>query len=212
MTEQIEISATDKSSSRRGSFYVIRPDIRGGGKGHGLRIANEDRLWAPGWAVMLPPDGNPDQYPEKPQLVHIPKFGRMPRDVEIFSGIWIVSELAKKIFESIDPEGFAFTACDFTLANGSHGDQHYLCNVIRVLDALDEEASKLKITVNDDYVNGKYYDRSGGATLIFKKNIVGAAHVFRTPFALTVFCDRVFRDAIRAAKLTGVWLTDTADC
>ncbi|MDO5693610.1 MAG: DUF1629 domain-containing protein [Pseudomonadota bacterium] len=211
MTDQTAIPVTYYHTPPKGRFYTIETDIRGGGKGHGLEIANENKLCAPGRIVMMPPNGNPDQYPEKPHLVHDPKSGRMPRDLEGLAGIWIVSEQAKQVFESVDPEGFAFTACDFTLSDGSPGPQRYLCGILRTLDALDEEASRLKIKVGD-YVNGKYYSLAGGASLVFKEDVVGSAHIFQTPYSGETFCTRTFRDAVKAAGLTGVWLTDAAKC
>src|SRR5690606_14999572 len=48
MTDDAAISASDSSASQKGKFYLIQPDIRGGGKGHGLEIANEERLCPPG--------------------------------------------------------------------------------------------------------------------------------------------------------------------
>ena len=53
----------------------------------------------------------------------------MPRDLEEFSGIWIVSEPLKQLFEQMDAEAFAFVACDFSLADGSRGPQYYLGDV-----------------------------------------------------------------------------------
>ena len=88
--------------------------------------------------------------------------------------------------------------------------QYYFCGVLRTLDALDEAASRLKIKVGD-YVNGKYYSLSGGANLVFKEDVVGSAHVFRTPFADTVFCDRALHDAVTAADVKGVEFLDAAD-
>jgi hypothetical protein len=201
-----------KRPSQKGKFFCIRPDIRGGGKGHGLVIANEDKLALPGRHTISLPNGDPGQYPEKPILLYVRKMGRLPRDMEGLGGIWILSEPLKQAFEAVDPEGFTFVASDFILADGSPAPQRYLCNVVRTLDALDEEASKLKIETSDDYVNGKFYSRAGGASLAFREAIVGSAHIFRTPFSDQVFCDRVLCDALKRAKLTGVWLTDAADC
>lgn len=208
MNDRAAIPVTVGSAFRKGEFYDIGPDLRGGGKGHGLEIVNYDRLWAPGWEVMLPPNGDPEQYPEKPQLIHDPELGAMPRDLEGLAGLWIVSGRAKKVLETVDPEGFAFAACDFELADGSAGDLRYLCNVIRELDALDEGASKLKIKVGGDYAKGKHYSFAGGASLVFKKDVVGSAHVFRTPFSGMAFCDRALHDAVVDAKLTGFWFID----
>lgn len=194
-----------------GRFFIIQPSFWGGGKIPGIEIANKTRLRIPGTYIIEPPNGDPDQYPERPQLVHVPKLGGLPRDFEDIAGMWIVSEALKRVFESVDPEGFAFAACDFTLADATLGPRYYFCGVLRTLDALDESASRLKIEVGD-FVNGKYYDRSGGANLVLREDVITPAHVFMTPFALDVFCDRTLHDAVVAADLSGVRFIDAADC
>ena len=211
MNDQSPIPVSIGSSSQKGKFYDIGPDLRGGGKGHGLEVANADRLAPPGTRIIDIPNGDPDQYPERPQLILGPESGGMPRDLEGLAGIWIISERAKAVFEAVDSSGFVFVDCDFTLADGSPGDQRYLCNVNRMLDALDEGASKLKIKISDDYAKGKHYSFAGGASLVFKEDVVGSTHIFRTPFSGMVFCDRVLHDAVINAKLTGFWFIDAAD-
>jgi hypothetical protein len=204
-------SVTTASAFESGKFFIIEPSFWGGGGIPGLEIANKVNLRLPGTYMIEPPNGDPDQYSERPQLVHVPELGGMPRDFEDLFGMWIVSERLKRVFESTGPDGFAFAACDFTLADGSAGPPYYFCGVLRSLDALDEDASRLKIEVGD-FVNGKYYDRSGGASLIFRKDAVGTAHVFLTPFSLDVFCDHVLRDAVVASGVQGVRFTDVIDC
>ena len=201
-------------SSQQGKFFVINPSWWGGGGFPRVRIVNEDRLRTKGTYMFEPPNGDPNQYPEKPHLVHEPVRGNragLVRDFECLFGQWIVSEELKQVFETVDPDGFAFAACDYTLADGSAGPQWYFCGVLRTLDSLDEAASRLKIRTGE-YVNGKYYDLSGSACLVFKRRIVGSAHIFLTPHAPTVFCDRIMRDALKAAKLKGVKLQDATDC
>nr|WP_292015518.1 DUF1629 domain-containing protein [Mesorhizobium sp.] len=128
--------------SRR--FFKFDSDLRGG-KGHGVRIANEDALITPGLIVFAPPPAKGHGFaelPEKPQLVHYPKEGKMPRDLEILHGYLIVSERLKRVFEDVDAAGFEFVDCDFTLADGSQGPKYYLADVVRVLDAIDEARRK----------------------------------------------------------------------
>ncbi|UUF00374.1 DUF1629 domain-containing protein [Xanthomonas hortorum pv. pelargonii] len=119
------------------------------------------------------------------------------------------------MFESIDPKGFAFAACDFTLADGSPGPQHYLCEVVRSLDALDEDASRVKIKYERDHQTEedlKFYSVSGGASLVFKEEVVGDAHIFRQfRLGTDAICDRVLADALNAANLDGVEIRDAAD-
>jgi Protein of unknown function (DUF1629) len=211
MFSNAPIPVATGNTFEKGKFFIIEPSFWGGGKSPGLEIANESRLALPGAHTVEPPNGDPNQYPERPHLIHMPEQGGLPRDFENLYGIWIVSEALKRVFESIDPDGFVFVACDFTLSDGTPGPAHYFCNAMRTLDALDEAASRLKIKVGD-YVNGKYYSLAGGASLVFKQDIIGSAHVFRTPFADTVFCDRALYDAVTAANVAGVEFLDVANC
>ncbi|WP_115563168.1 imm11 family protein [Xanthomonas arboricola] len=215
MNEENAIPVTIASISHEGKFFVLEPSFWGNGKVAGLEIANEKKLRLPGSFVVEPPNGDPDQYPEKPHLIHVPALGGMPRDFENLFGIWIVSDALKAVFENVDPEGFAFTACDFTLADGSPGPQRYLCDVVRTLDALNEEASRVKVKYERDHQSGedvKLYSAAGGASLVFNENVVGNTHVFRQErLGTDAICDRALADALSAANLDGVRLRDAAD-
>lgn len=216
MISETPVPATVASVSRKGKFFVVEPSLWAGGRGPGIEIANEEALWPSGMNTMDPPNGDPGQYPERPHLIHVPELGGMPRDFEALAGIWIVSEALKHVFESIDAEGFAFAACDFTLADGSPGPQYFLCDVVRSLDALDEAASRVKIRYEHDHQTGedlKFYSVAGGASLVFDESVVSGAHVFRqVRIGVEPICDRVFRDAVTAADLSGVRFVDAVDC
>ncbi|MBB4128683.1 hypothetical protein GGR77_004014 [Xanthomonas translucens] len=215
MNEQTAIPVTIASTSHKGKFFVLEPSFWGSGKQPGIEIANKKQLRLPGTFMIEPPNGDPDQYPEKPHLVQAPELGGMPRDFEKVAGKWIVSDALKQVFESVDPQGFAFAPCNFTLADGSTGPQYYLCGVLRSLDALDEEDSQVKIEYERDHQSGedlKFYSVAGGASLVFRKDIVGDAHVFQQPrLGLDAICDAVLADALRAANLDGVRLRDAAE-
>ncbi|PNV26418.1 imm11 family protein, partial [Xanthomonas citri] len=60
---------------------------------------------------------------------------------------------------------------------------------------------RIKIEIDDDYVNGKFYSVGGGASLAFRPEVVGQAHVFLTPFSSFVICDRAFKDAVHDAGI-----------
>lgn len=197
---------------KKGLFYLLRPDIRGGGPGHGLALANDAALRGPSGGVVLPPSGDPGQYPEVPRLVQTNARAALPRDLIGLGGLWVVSDLLKAVFEDTDPQGFAFAACDFVLADGTPGPPRHLCGVLRTLDAVDEAASVLTIKTGD-YVNGKHYSMAGSAKFAFRNEVVAGARAFRTPYSgREVFCDRVLRDALKASGATGLWLVDAADC
>lgn len=193
-------------------FYVLGPDLRGGGKGHGLVFENEKKLLTPPRLIVRPADGGFPVLREKPRIVYDRKEGDPPRDIESsLSGYWFISERLKQVFESVDPDGFAFAECDYILPDGSKGPTHYLCDVVRTLDALDEEKSKVRIHLEPS--GRKTYSLLGGASLIFEEEILGRSSVFRTPYSLNIFCDSVLHDACKAVepKLKGVRFRDASD-
>ena len=215
MKEDTALPATIASTCKKREFFVVEPASWSNGQGTGIKIANEEKLLDPGMNTMNPPDGEAGQYPERPHLIHVPELGGMPRDLEEISGIWITSTALKRVFESVDPFGFAFAPCEFTLADGSPGPQYFLCDVIRSLDALNEDASRVKIKYEHDHQTGeelRFYSVAGGASLVFNEEIVAGAHIFRQErIGLGPICDRVLFDALNAASFNGVRLRDAAD-
>ena len=194
------------------------PDVRRGGHGHGVVFENIDQLLNPPRRILRPATGGFPELRQKPRLVYDPAAGDPPQDLEGgLSGYWLVSDRLKSVLEGMDPEGFAFVECDYLLQDGSQGPPYFLCDVVRVLDALDEAASTLRIEVSDDFVGGKYYNFAGGISLAFRKEAVGNAHVFRTPYSGNyVICDRRLRDAVQGAiggsgGSGGLWFEDAAD-
>ncbi|MDA8454311.1 DUF1629 domain-containing protein [Acidovorax sp. GBBC 3334] len=202
---------------KAGEFYVISSDVRGGGPGHGVVFENEKGLRPAGQGIIRPRDGGFPPLGETPRLLYDKRQGRMPEDLQGgFSGYWLTSEPLKQLLESVDPDGFAFVPCEFVLEDGSQGPPYFLCDVVRTLDALDEAASTVKI-LTEGYSAGKHYSMAGGASLSFFKDVIGSAHVFRTPYnSRLVICDRVLRDALldggfgKAPNSRGVWLEDAA--
>lgn len=205
--------------ARKGEYFILVPDMRRRGKGHGVVFQNIDRLLCPPRRILKPVKGGFPDLKEKPKLYYDPAVGEPPQDLEGgLSGYWLVSERLKNVFEQVDAGSFAFVECDYRLKDGSPGPRFFLCDVVRVLDALDEQNSKLLIEVSDDFVGGKYYNFAGGISLVFRSEVVGDAHVFRTPYSGNyVICDGVMRAAVQAAGITrkgdsaGLWFEDAAD-
>ena len=211
MTTDFASTTNQEHEANSGHFYVIGPDIRTRDS-HGVVFANVEDLLTPPRRILRPEQGGFPTLRAPPLLVHDPAQGEMPRDLEAtFSGYWLVSEELKNAFQSTDPEGFAFLRCDFRLADGTQGAPHYLCDIVRTLDALDEDKSQLRIVVSDEYSNGKYYHMGGGAKLVFKADQIGEAHVFRTPYSAKIFCDHVLHVVIISQALTGIWFVDASD-
>lgn len=212
---------TDDNKPKKGEFYILQPDMRRGGPMHGVVIENIKTLLTPPRGILRPEVGGFPPLREAPRLVYDPKRGPPPEDLEGgMSGYWLVSERLRDVFVRTDPHAFEFVPCEFTpgSGNGFHGSKYYLCDVVRVLDALDEESSKLKIKISDEYVKGKFYSLVGGASLAFKKDVLKGAHVFRTPYSGThVFCDNFIRSSVEEAGIGlgdrsgGLWFSDVFD-
>ncbi|MGE6335148.1 DUF1629 domain-containing protein [Stenotrophomonas sp. NPDC077659] len=186
-----------------GEFFLLMPDTTRPGRGHGVEIENEDELLQSPRLILRPEDGGFPPLKERPRLVLKPKVGDPPEDLEGgMSGYWLVSDRLRAVFISNDPGAFEFVRCDYRLPDGRDGPAYYLCDVVREVDAVDEGASTLRVVIDEDYAGGKFYDLRGGASLAFKKDVLGGAHVFRTPYSGDlVYCDRKFREAIRAAGI-----------
>ncbi len=110
----------------------------------------------------------------------------------------------------------SFLRCDFRWSRGEYDGQAYsLCDVVRVLDALDEERSRLKIAIREDErysdFGKKYYSTLGGGDLVFRNEAIGEAHVFRMAYMeYAVISDQIMKNAFRAAGLRGILFDDVS--
>jgi hypothetical protein len=161
--------------------------------------------------VVLSPDGQglrPPEgrrgfpiYPEKPRVViGMRKEGPPPSDIELCHAYWLISDRLKSVFEAIDPQAFAFQACDVRVSDGSPGPVHWLCDVVRVLDAFGEP------TLQVIEGRGLRYRgvRSIREDLVFNESIIEKSHVFRTRIGRQVFCDQIMKDACKGAGIKGI--------
>ena len=217
MNETEELQVTTQNRPKKGEFYILRPDMRGGGRGNGVEFENEDAVPLPAYMSDPSERGGLAALTVAPRLRYDSRIGDMPNDMHSgLKGYWLVSEPLKQVFQSVDPDGFAFVRCSFLLKDGSEAPPHYLCEVVRMLDAIDEAASTVKVLTG--YPNGKYYRVAGGASFAFKREVIGTAHVFRTPYTSNPFCDRFLRDALinngfgKSSKTRGMWLLDASVC
>lgn len=203
----------------KGKFFAV--NFSYSGYVHDVTLINEDDLVWDDELVMFPPGRRPERpYPTIPRLgfKKDSKKRKLPEDFGGVVGFWLISERLKQVFERVDPQGFVFVPCEFIFPDGRQGPQYYLCDVIRIVDALDEKASKLKIIISEEYAKGKHYSFLGLPKIAFKEDRLKGVHVFKTPYNTNqVFCDRVLRDAILAVgeskedRIRGLSLDDAAN-
>nr|WP_258719550.1 MULTISPECIES: DUF1629 domain-containing protein [unclassified Bradyrhizobium] len=174
---------------------------------------------APGWEmenlavlaggrqVLIPPPGRGFvPFPEPPRLVIDKSLGRAPTDWELFHDYHLVSDRMKSLLEVLDMEGVRFVRCETRYRDGRAAPTYWLCDVVRVLDAVDEAKSVLEIEYPTP--GRKVYNLRGRSSLVFKEDSVGAAHIFRLLFYPTIVCDQVAKDACKEAGMRGIGFTD----
>jgi Protein of unknown function (DUF1629) len=192
----------------RRRFYAVRFQV--GPRGSGFRLLNDERLFSSGGPLtFVQPPGQRGfrNYPETPVFLADSKLGRTHRDFEGYSGYWFISDHMKSVLESVDRGAFVFLRCDMRSPDGQKLPARWLCDVIRVLDALDEEKSTARIGIADD--GSKVYRILGREKLIFKEEVVGQFHVFSMKYHGFIICDEEMKKACKSAEVTGLSFQST---
>lgn len=208
MVDEATVSRAKRPRARKRRFYAIGPDFRVG-RGPGFRVEDES---------VLPPYR---EYRLPASTPHVPyvfdkSVGSMPYDLELCYHWWLISDRTKAVFERLDPEAFVFVPCDVRMPHSRYeGPNYWLCDVARVLDALDESQSRLRIGIRDDvgYIDHgkKYYELCCDSKLVFKEDVVGGAHIFRMAYAdAKIICDQEFKDACKSAGLRRIRFRDVS--
>lgn len=141
-----------------------------------------------------------DRYPESPTFL---LTGKDKRDFWQYCYYWFINERMKDFLERYDPTAFEFLKCEIKLSDGSSGPAHWLCDVVRVRDALVEEKSP-GMDVNADTIGQKYYNLGTGV-LTFDEDVVGPHHVFHLMHSQHyAVCDEDFKRACKDAGLKGI--------
>ena len=197
---------TRERKPRERKFFVV--DGQTASRASGFEVLNGDKLISGGVAAFLPAPGLPfREYLEQPLFLADEKRGRIHRDLEIHSGFWFISEKMRSVLQAVDPEAFSLIECSIQSPDGSRQPPRWLCDVVRVLDALDEMQSKVRVGVADN--GSKYYLRGGDEKLIFDQAVVGASHIFRMKYCESrVICDEELRLACKSADLKGISFVD----
>jgi Protein of unknown function (DUF1629) len=207
MSDEKSKPIAKRRQARNRTFYVMSFNYRRGGMpGYFL----EDESVLPPGLERLP------DFVEPPHFIFDEAVGDLPGDLEQYDDFWLISDRTKLAFESFDPAAFSFVPCDVRVTNGVwNGPRYWLCDVVRVLDALDEAKSRLKIGIQEDAryrdFGKKFYSFLAGAELVFREDAVGDAHVFRMAYSeSTVICDQELRGACKSAGLKGILFKDVS--
>jgi hypothetical protein len=148
---------------------------------------------------------------ETPLFAISSEWGRLPlADVEAAIGrnLWLISDRCKAVFEAIDPGAFEFQAIEIIGPDGQQSSKtsHWLCDVVRYLDALDVAKSNARLEILADGVK-RILTRPGSE--VFRATEVEDSQVFRLMHApYKKYVTEKVAEAIRAASLSGFMLCD----
>jgi len=205
-------SGTKRPPNLSRRFFEVTPDWRLL-RPPGFTLENEAKLLQ-GRPILGPEPGKRGfpSYPEPPRILIDRKLGRALRDFEQYSAYWLISDRLKRVLQAVDANGCAFVRCDVRFGQGAVEQGYWLFDVIRILDAVDESASRLSIVRDHRSCGGRYYRFSRGASIIFKPDVVASAHIFGLAFARSAMsCDQVLKDACNREGIKGISFTDATD-
>ncbi|RRU05500.1 DUF1629 domain-containing protein, partial [Stenotrophomonas sp. 278] len=160
MTNVLRVGGDDGNAPRPNEFFIINCDCNA--PVHGVKFVNEEKLRPAGQAFVRPDDGGFPEFPEAPLFRATLESHELRDFYSSFEGYWLVSEKLRRVMEAVDEKGVQFVSTKFIQVDGSEDAKFYLCDVTRVLDAVDEEASDVRI-LTDGFPKGKFYRLAGGA-------------------------------------------------
>jgi hypothetical protein len=125
---------------------------------------------------------------------------------------FFVSTRAKQLFETLDPDGFAFAACETTTRRTLEVEPYWMCAVNRVVPEFDEEHS---VFINEGPDHGQLIsgrqtilDSSKAFDIHMKAGMPDNYQAFwLMQYGAYFIFSEVIVDAWRAAKMTGLNFT-----
>jgi hypothetical protein len=182
-------------------------------RGAGWRLVNAEKMAKNDQPGLLSVSNRferefPD-YAEPPRFHVSKRFGRKLHDFEKNGAFWMVSNRAKEVLIRISPKDFKFLAVETIVDEGDEPLVLWLCEVVTILDAVDEARSHVSVAQSGDGFRSHLI--SGISQLEFNETIVGEHHAFRLLTSPgTIVMDDFFRENIKREGLKGLSFRDAA--
>lgn len=147
--------------------------------------------------------------PEKPVIILHRDCKIASRDIDLMRAFWIVSERCKDAMLSVDLSAFDFLECDCFDHKGNQLEARWLCVVMRTLDVLDEEVTKVIIARGPNGAKGYHINSYDNIVLKMKEipnntQIFNMAHILRKIISTTAFKDEMKYKGIKNFLFTDV--------
>ena len=206
--ERPDLSQAANQADKR-SFYIV--EYKAFSKPSGIRLMNEKEVFGDGWPQFFKPPGLFDRgfrtYPAVPRYRVSKKLGRPPQDIERHGFYWFVSDGAKQVLSGLSKMDFQFMALDIETDAGQEPVRRWLCDILSILDPVDEDNSAIVIVQGDS--GEPIYRLRSDIILSMKEDAVGEHRAFRLLKSFdTIVCDDIFRSALRDAGITGLRFQD----
>jgi hypothetical protein len=146
-------------------------------------------------------------YPVRPRFrVSMPR-GQKFDDIIPLGSYWLVSDRAKQVLSEISKADFAFLPIDVEITKGIEPTAYWLCDVMPLLDAVDEARSDVEVNIAND--GGRVYNIAGRFSLIFDDSVVGSHYMFRLRTNPSrIICDEIIKAAFEQSGLIGLRFRD----
>lgn len=195
--------------ARRRTFYRI--GYKAYTKVRGMKLLNKAEVFANGPPIIFTPPGLNERgfrsYPVTPRFHLSKRFGRIPADIEQYGFYWLVSNRAKDVLSQLSPADFAFMALDTEVDPGQSPVKYWLCDIIRLTDAIDLAKSDVRIEKDDR--GDDFIALTPQMKLSFKEYLLKDYCTFRLQMnSFAIICNDIFKDTLKAAGITGLNFKD----
>jgi hypothetical protein len=173
----------------------------------GVILTNASALFfGTGYTQITPPDHRSRgfrNYPTAPLYKISTSLGRRLEDIEIEGAYWLISDRAKNILASFNQQDFSFLEIDTITDPGSGAKRYWLCDVMPILDVIDEARSRVPFYLNKDGRRTHY--RHARNSYVFKPDVVGSHSAFRLETNVSdIFISSDLRRKLKESRITGL--------
>lgn len=190
-------------------YYLLQPKWTASAPCYSLENAEELKATGELSLMTSPVPYEPGfrNWPVRPRFrIAKTRRGSM-KDMEDIGDFLLISQRAKEVLAGLSDTDFRFLAVDTEVAPGEPPRPSWLCEVMPLLDAVDEARSRVYVGQSTD--GRRIHLPDGLSSLVFDEAVIDGHHAFRLATSYsTIVVDETFRHALKQAGLTGLSFRD----